>query len=111
GGSISVLPVLPDGGLGPSTAFVQHDGPNPTPREEPGPHPHAIELDAAQRFAIVADLGLDKVYVYRFDRVRGTLAAHRPPALDLAPGAGPRHVAFHPNGRWAYVINELSSTV
>jgi 6-phosphogluconolactonase len=111
GGSVSVLAVDADGRLGAATAFVRHDGENPTPRPEPGPHAHSINLDRGGRHALVADLGLDTLFVYRFDASRGGLAPHQPPAVFLPPGAGPRHLAFHPDGRRAYVINELNSTV
>src|SRR5207248_1874490 len=76
-----------------------------------GPHAHSINLDAANRFAFAADLGLDKVLIYRFDPDKHTLDANDPAAADIAPGSGPRHFAFHPDGRHAYVINELTSTV
>jgi len=111
GGSIEVLPIQPDGRLGAATAFVQHQGASVNPQRQAGPHAHSINLDAANRFAFVADLGLDKVLVYRFDAAQGTLAPNEPPAAALKPGAGPRHFAFHPSGRFAYVINELQSTV
>src|SRR5439155_16858837 len=81
------------------------------PGRQEGPHAHSINLDPANRFAIAADLGLDKVFVYRFEAARGTLTPHDPPSVATAPGAGPRHFAFHPSGRFAYVINELDSTV
>jgi 6-phosphogluconolactonase len=106
-----VLPIEPDGRLGKATAFVQHHGTGPNPQRQEGPHAHCINLDAANRFAVVADLGLDKVLVYRFDPVKGTLTPNDPPSVAVAPGAGPRHFAFHPNGRNAYVINEIASTV
>jgi 6-phosphogluconolactonase len=111
GGSVSVLPIAEDGKLGEATAFVQHHGSSVNKERQQGPHAHSINLDAANRFAFVADLGLDKVLVYRFDADRGTLTPNDPPAAEVKPGAGPRHFAFHPNGRYAYVINELDSTV
>jgi 6-phosphogluconolactonase len=110
-GSVAVLPILPDGKLGPATGFVQHEGHGPNPARQEGPHAHSINLDAANRFAVAADLGLDKLMVYRLDAARGTLTPNDPPSAPVAPGAGPRHFAFHPNGRFAYVINELNSTV
>ncbi len=110
-GSAAVLPIGPDGRLGPPSSVVHHRGSGPNPGRQEGPHAHSINLDAANRFAVVADLGLDKVMVYRFDAERGTLTPNDPPAAAVAPGAGPRHFAFHPNGRAAYVINELNSTV
>lgn len=111
GGSIACLPVGDDGRLGDATAFIQHEGSSVHPKRQQGPHAHSINLDAANRFAFVADLGLDKVLVYRFDPAKGTLTPNDPPAVSIEPGSGPRHFAFHPNGRFAYVINELKSTV
>jgi 6-phosphogluconolactonase len=110
GGSVAVLPIDKDGRLGPASSSVQHKGSSVSQHQE-GPHAHSIDLDAANRFAFVADLGLDKVLVYRFDAAKGTLAPNEPPAAGLKPGAGPRHFTFHPSGRFAYVINELQSTV
>jgi len=104
GGSVAVLPVGRDGALGPATASVQHRGSD-------APHAHSIDVDAANRFALAADLGLDRVFVYRFDPLRGVLAANDPSFVSLEPGAGPRHVALHPSGRFAYVLNELSMTL
>jgi 6-phosphogluconolactonase len=111
GGSAYVLPVGDDGQLGEATAFVQHQGSSINKERQQGPHAHSINLDAANRYAFVADLGLDRVLVYRFDSDRGTLTPNDPPAADVKPGAGPRHFAFHPSGHYAYVINELQSTV
>lgn len=110
GGTVAVLPIRPDGGLGPAASVVQHQGRSVNPNRQERPHPHSINLDAQDRFAFVADLGLDKVVVYRFDQGTGSLAPHEP-AASLAPGAGPRHFTFSADGRHAYVINELHSTV
>src|SRR5262245_31706770 len=111
GGSVCVLPVGADGRLGEASAFVQHKGRGPNKQRQEAPHAHSVNLDAANRFAFVADLGLDQVLIYRYDAARGTLTPHDPPAVAVAAGAGPRHFAFHPNGRNAYVINELDSTI
>lgn len=111
GGSVAVLPIEADGRLGNATAFIQHKGSGPNRQRQEGPHAHCVTLDAVNRFAFVCDLGLDKVLIYRYNTAAGTLTPNDPPALDLAPGAGPRHLAFHPNGRYAYVINEINSTV
>ncbi len=113
GGNACVLPIRSDGRLGEATSVVQSDykGSGVNKGRQEGPHAHSINLDAANRFAFVADLGLDKVLSYRFDSAKGTLKPTDPPAVDLAPGAGPRHFAFHPDGRQAYVINELDSTI
>ena len=111
GGSIAVLPVQGDGRLSPATTFVQHEGHGADPGRQKGPHAHWIELDRANRYALAADLGLDEVLVYKFDPATGGLTPGQPPAVHLAPGAGPRHAAFHPDGRHVYVINEMQSTV
>jgi 6-phosphogluconolactonase len=111
GGSVSVLPIREDGTLGAATAFVQHEGSSADPRRQQGPHAHSINLDAANRFAFAADLGLDKILIYRFDPAAGTLAANDPAWATVAPGSGPRHFAFHPGGKFAYVINEMKSTL
>lgn len=110
-GGVSVLPVLPDGRLGEATCVIQHEGKSVNPQRQEGPHAHSVNLDPANKFAIVADLGIDKLLVYRFDSAKGTLTPHEPPFVATAPGAGPRHVAFHPNGKFVYAINELNSTV
>ena len=109
-GSVASLPIGPAGRLRPAASVIQHKG-SSVNRRQTGPRAHSINLDSANRFAIAADLGADKVFVYRFDPARGTLKPHAPPATRLAPGAGPRHFAFHPNEKFAYVINELDSTV
>lgn len=111
GGSVCVLPIGDDGRLGERTAFVQHEGRSVNPRRQKGPHAHSVNLDAANRLAVVADLGLDKVLLYRFDAAKGSLTPNAPPFAKVKPGSGPRHFAFHPTGRFAYAINELASTV
>jgi 6-phosphogluconolactonase len=110
-GSAAVVALQKDGRLGEVTNQVQHQGKGADPGRQEGPHAHSINLDTANHFAFVADLGLDKVLVYRYNARKGTLKPNDPPAFATAPGAGPRHFAFHPNGRFAYVINELNSTV
>jgi 6-phosphogluconolactonase len=111
GGSVCVLPIKADGTLGPASTFIQHAGSSVNPGRQEAPHAHSINLDAANRFAVVADLGLDQVLVYRFDSQTGQLTPGSPPFTKVAPGAGPRHFAFHPNGKFGYVINELALTV
>ncbi|MGI8783952.1 MAG: lactonase family protein [Acidobacteriota bacterium] len=110
-GSVAVLPVQPDGRLGEATDFVQHVGKSVHPARQKGPHAHGVTFDPAYRFAFVCDLGLDKVLVYRFDAQKGKLTPHNPPFKQLKPGAGPRHMVFRPDGRFAYVINEMNSTI
>ena len=109
-GSVAVFPVLKDGRLGGATSFVQHKGSSVNPERQKGPHAHAIALSPDNRFAVVADLGLDQLLVYGFDAAKGTLGA-RPRTVKAAPGAGPRHLAFSADGRFFYVINELQSSV
>jgi 6-phosphogluconolactonase len=108
---VAVLRVESDGHLGESTAFVQHKGKSVDPTRQEGPHAHCVTLDPENRFAFVCDLGLDKVMAYRFDAQKGTLMANAPAFAALKQGAGPRHMVFRPDGRFAYVINELNSTI
>jgi 6-phosphogluconolactonase len=111
GGSVTVFPVLEDGRLGEASAFIQHTGHGTNPERQEGPHAHSIDLSPDNRFAIVDDLGLDETLVYRFDSAKGSLTANDPPFAKADPGAGPRHFALHPNGKFAYVVNEMESTV
>jgi 6-phosphogluconolactonase len=111
GGSIAVFPVLPDGRLGVTSAFIQHVGHGTNPERQEGPHAHSIDLSQDNRFAIVDDLGLDETLVYKFDSTKGSLILNDPPFAKADPGAGPRHFALHPNGKFAYVVNEMGSTV
>lgn len=111
GGSVACLPIQSDGSLKPPSSFIQHAGSSVNPQRQAGPHAHSINLDANNRFAIAADLGLDKLLVYRFDAERGTLEPNDPPAVALPAGGGPRHFAFHPTGKFAYACNEMLSTV
>ena len=110
GGSLAVLPIAPDGSLKAKGAFVQHAGSSVNKQRQSEPHAHSINLDKANRYAIAADLGLDKLLVYKYGTENGTLRPNDSPSASLTPGAGPRHFAFHPNGRFAYVINELDMT-
>ena len=110
-GSVCVLPVRDDGSLGEASDFIQHQGSSIDPVRQKGPHAHSVTLDASNRYAFVPDLGLDKLMVYRFDPKRGMLEPNAVPWIKMKPGAGPRHVAFHPGGRFAYLVNELDSTV
>jgi 6-phosphogluconolactonase len=111
GGSVAVCPIRSDGHLAEATAFIQNTGSSVNPQRQREPHAHSINVSPDNRFAIVADLGLDKLLIYRFDAARGTLTPNDPPFVAVKPGSGPRHFTFHPNGRFAYVINELASTV
>jgi 6-phosphogluconolactonase len=111
GGNVAVLPIGADGRLGEATSVVQHSGSSADARRQQGAHAHAIVLDETNRFAIAADLGIDRLLVYRFDPSRGRLTPNQPPAASLPPGAGPRHVAFGASERHLYAIDELSSTI
>jgi 6-phosphogluconolactonase len=111
GGSLAVFPILEDGRLGEASALVQHSGASVNPQRQEGPHVHSVYLSPDNVFAISADLGLDEVFIYRFDAKRGTLAPNNPAFAIVTSGAGPRHFAFHPSLRFGYVIDELQSTV
>ena len=110
-GSIAVLPIGEDGALGEPGAIVQHHGSSVDPQRQAGPHAHFITFDPSGRFVLTCDLGLDKVLVYRLDPAKGTLEPNDPPGASLKPGSGPRHLAFHPNGRLLFVISEMGSTL
>jgi len=110
-GSVAVLPLLKDGRLGEVSAFVQHRGPGGVDKErQEGPHAHAVALSSDNRFALVADLGLDQLFAYPFDSAKGALGQN-PGITKTNPGSGPRHLVFSPNGRLLYVINELQSSI
>ncbi len=111
GGSVAVFPVRTDGHIGEPSAFIQHLGSSADKERQQGPHAHWIETTPDNRSAIAVDLGLDELLVYRFDAKTGALTANDPPYTKLDPGTGPRHLAFHPNGQFAYVVNELQSTI
>jgi 6-phosphogluconolactonase len=111
GGSVAVFPVLPSGRLGEASDFVQHAGSSVDPQRQQGPHAHSILPSPDNRFAIAADLGLDELLVYRLDPTKGSLEPDIPAFAKVSPGAGPRHFAFHPSGKFVYVNNEMGSTV
>jgi len=114
GGSVAVFPLLEDGRLGEASAFVQHTGHGTNPERQEAPHAHSIDASPDNRFAIVDDLGLDETLSYHFDAVKGSLTPQsnaEATVAKAAPGAGPRHFALHPNGKFGYVIDEMASTV
>jgi len=111
GGNVAVLPVRSDGSLGEATDVKQDLGSSVNAARQEGPHAHCIVLDPANRFAYACDLGTDKIMIFRFDKRRGRLVPNEKPWVEVKPGAGPRHLTFHPGGRYAYVINELHATV
>jgi 6-phosphogluconolactonase len=110
GGNIACLQIGSNGKLSAASSFIQHAGSSVNPRQK-GPHAHSINLDAQNRFAVAADLGLDQLLIYRFDAGQGKFTANSPAYTSVAPGSGPRHFDFHPSGRFAYVINEMLLTV
>lgn len=111
GGTVASFPLDPEGRLGEAVSVIQHEGSGVDPVRQTGPRAHSINLDPENRFAVAADLGTDEVMVYRFDAETGVLEPNVPASVSVDPGGGPRHFAFHPSGRFGYVINEMGSTV
>jgi len=109
GGNVAIFPILEDGKLGSATDIVQHTGSSVHPGRQRSPFAHSIVIDPTNRFAIVSDLGIDKVLVYKidYDNLKLILHSH----ASVKPGAGPRHLTFHPSGRWAYLIHELDEHI
>jgi 6-phosphogluconolactonase len=108
---VAVFPVLEDGKLGEASAIVQHVGKGPNAERQEGPHAHSLNVSPDNRFAVAADLGLDELISYRLDATKGLISAADSHFVKVAPGAGPRHFTFHPSGKFAYVVNEIKSTV
>ena len=110
GGSVTMLPIADNGELGEATDFIQHKDPSTADGGQKAPRAHSITVDPSNRFAFAADLGLDKVMMYRMDLDNGKLIPNNPPWVKVEDGSGPRHFAFHPNGQFAYLINEHKNT-
>jgi 6-phosphogluconolactonase len=110
-GSIAALPIHADGSLGEATTTIQHAGSSVNPARQAGPHAHFICPSPDDRFALNCDLGLDKVFVYRLDTNAARLSPGDPPFATVAPGSGPRHLTFSPDGKFVYVINEMGGTI
>jgi 6-phosphogluconolactonase len=111
-GSVAAFPVQKDGSLGEAASFSQHSGSSIDPKRQKGPNAHSIEVSPDGRFALSADLGIDKVLIYQLDAKRAKLTPSETlPFVAIKPGSGPRHLVFHPNGKQVYVINELSNTI
>jgi 6-phosphogluconolactonase len=110
-GTIELFPIEGDGRLGAVRDVHQHEGSSIDPRRQSQAHAHSINLDPANRFALAADLGTDRVVVYELDLERGKLIPHPEREARVTPGSGPRHLAFHPNAPFVYLINEMSATV
>ncbi|MDX1982656.1 MAG: lactonase family protein [Bryobacteraceae bacterium] len=110
-GSTAAMAVKADGSLAESLSYIQHQGSSVNKQRQQGPHAHSVNISPDNRFAMVADLGLDKVLVYRLDPAKSAIEPNEPASTSVKPGSGPRHFTFHPSGRYAYVINEIASTV
>jgi len=109
-GTIATFTVRQDGGLAEARTIVQHEGKGPDAERQEGPHAHCIITDPGNRYVIAADLGVDGVLIYNFNEKTGSISTVAN-GVATNPGAGPRHLAFHPTGRFLYVINELDSTL
>ena len=111
-GSVASLPVQEDGTLGAAASFIQHSGSSIDPQRQQGPNAHSIVLSPDNRFALAADLGIDKILIYQLTAATAKLTPNAAqPFVKMQPGSGPRHLTFHPNGRHLYAINELANTV
>jgi len=111
GGSVATFEVEADGSLSLMKGFVQHSGSSVDKQRQEGPHAHWIAVSPDNRFALVADLGLDDVLTYKLDPTAGSLTPNTPPYVQVKPGSGPRHFAFHPNGKFGFVLTEMATTV
>jgi 6-phosphogluconolactonase len=110
-GSAASFPVNADGSLGAMTSLMQHSGSSVNPQRQRGPHAHAVVLSADNRFLFVPDLGLDQIRIYKIDPAKASLTPNTPEFATVKPGTGPRHFAFHPNGKFAYALGEMGSSV
>jgi len=111
-GSVASLPVKEGGSLGEAASFVQHSGSSIDSQRQKGPNAHSIVISPDNRFALAADLGIDKILIYQLDAATAKLTPNEAqPFAKMQPGSGPRHITFHPSGRHLYVINELANTV
>jgi 6-phosphogluconolactonase len=110
-GNFAVLPVTADGRLGPAAAVLANTDSGPNRARQAVPHAHAVTFDATNTFLLGADLGTDRVFVYRFNPVTGATVANDPASASVEAGSGPRHLAWHPSRRLAFSVNELKSTV
>lgn len=111
GGSVAAFAVNDNGSLDTASSFIQHTGSSVNKSRQAAPHGHCITADPANRFALACDLGLDQVLVYKLDAAKARLLPNDPPYAKVPPGSGPRHLAFRPDGRFAYVINEMTCTM
>jgi 6-phosphogluconolactonase len=110
-GSTAALRIRGDGGLDEPVAFFQASGTSKDPVKQLGPHEHSVNIPRSNRFMLVADLGIDKIFSFQIDPARATFTANDPPFTTVKPGSGPRHLAFSPDERYVYVLNEIASNV
>ncbi|MGA2052858.1 MAG: lactonase family protein, partial [Opitutales bacterium] len=110
-GNLAVFPILADGTLGNRTGFNQHAGKSVNPVRQTEAHAHSVIADPSNHFVLCADLGLDKVFVYKFDAKTGAITPNDPPFISTQPGSGPRHLIFSPGGQYLYLISEIGSVV
>ena len=110
-GVLTIYPIEADGKLGDASTTEKHTGGSADPNRQKGPHGHEVVFSPDNKFLLFSDLGLDKIFVYKFDAASGKITPNDPPSGSVAPGSGVRHFAFHPNGRTVYAINEIASTV
>lgn len=110
-GNIAMYPIQEEGKIGPSTSVIQHTGSSVVSTRQQEPHAHCILPDPTNRYVYACDLGIDKIMIYQLDSGNGILTANTPPSVSAQPGAGPRHFTFHPNGKFAFLIQEINSTL
>ena len=110
-GTMGIFPIQADGKVGEASTVETHQGTSANPQRQRGPHAHEVVFSPDNRFLLLADLGLDKIFIYRFDAASGKITANEPAFGKVAPGAGVRHFAFHPNGKVLYAIDEINSTI
>jgi 6-phosphogluconolactonase len=108
---VEVFPIRADHSVGERSCIVQHSGSGPDRTRQESAHPHSINVDPSDKFAVVCDLGMDKVFVYKLDAEKGKLSLNDPPFAMVPPGAGPRHFAFHPDGRHAFATDEMRGAI
>ncbi|MGA0557211.1 lactonase family protein [Larkinella sp. VNQ87] len=111
GGTFTVLPIKADGSFGPATDTLKYEGKGPNAQRQEKPHIHSATVSPNNRFVYVCDLGTDKIYIYEFDLATGKVKPAATPFASVSPGSGPRHLAIHPNGKYLYAVEELTSTV
>lgn len=110
-GTVSLFPLNEDGSLRSVSSIIKHQGSGPNKERQEQPHTHYVTLTPEENYLCAVDLGMDQIVVYRFDPTAGTLSHDAGRSVNIHPGAGPRHIDFHPSGRFAYLVNELSSDI